>query len=78
MPKEGLCALILAQLHTFPASADSDTPVTVTKSMQIVPDDDPEAWLSFSIKLIDFGVACYADRTDEHFTQEVFPSAYVP
>ncbi|KAF8958099.1 kinase-like domain-containing protein [Flammula alnicola] len=79
MPKEGLGALIPAQLHTFPASADNDTPVTITKSIQIVPDlNDPEAWLPFSFKLIDFGVACYADKTDEHFTQEVCPVGIRP
>ncbi|KAK0497372.1 hypothetical protein EDD18DRAFT_151903 [Armillaria luteobubalina] len=74
MPKEGVGALILAQLYTFPASSDNDTPVTITKSIQIVPDlNDSEAWLPYSFKLTDFGVACYVDKTDQHFTQEVCP-----
>ncbi|SJL14614.1 uncharacterized protein ARMOST_18077 [Armillaria ostoyae] len=62
MPQEGLGVLIPAQLHTFPASADKDTP----------------AWLSFNFKLIVFGVVCYADKTDEHFTQEVCPVGVRP
>ncbi|KAK0234425.1 hypothetical protein EDD85DRAFT_792474 [Armillaria nabsnona] len=56
MPQEGLGALILAQLYTFPAYADNDTLVT----------------------LVNFGVAYYADKTDEHFTQEVFPVGICP
>ncbi|KAK0438300.1 hypothetical protein EV421DRAFT_1906834 [Armillaria borealis] len=74
MPKEGLGALIPAQLHTFPASTDNDTPVTVTKSIQIVPDlNDPEVWLSFSFKLTRLWY-----KTDKHFTQEVCPVGIRP
>ncbi|KAK0441233.1 kinase-like domain-containing protein [Desarmillaria tabescens] len=79
MPKEGVGALIPAQQHTFPVCADNDAPVTITKSIQIVPNlDGPEAWDLFSFKLIDFGVACYADKTGEHFTQEVCPVGIRP
>ncbi|KAK0218261.1 kinase-like domain-containing protein [Armillaria fumosa] len=75
MPEEGVGALIPAQLYTFPASSDNDTPVTITKSIQIVPDlNDPEAWFPYSFKLIDFGV----DKTDQHFTQEVCPVGIRP
>ncbi|KAK0184927.1 kinase-like domain-containing protein, partial [Armillaria mellea] len=78
--KEGLGTLIRAQQHTFPASPNNDTPVTITKSTPFIPnlDGGANAWGTLNFKLIDFGVACYADRTSEHFTQQVCPVGIRP
>ncbi|KAK0220859.1 kinase-like domain-containing protein [Armillaria nabsnona] len=80
IPKEGLGTLIHAQQHTFPVSADNDTPVSITQSTPFVPnlDGGSKAWGPLNFKLIDFGVACYADKTSEHFTQEVCPVGIRP
>ncbi|KAK0498158.1 kinase-like domain-containing protein [Armillaria luteobubalina] len=81
MPKAGWGAFFPAELYTFPAFPEYNinAPVTITKSIQMVPDlNDPKAWLMHSFKLIDFGVACYADKIDQHFTQDVCPVGLRP